>query len=335
MICTQMKRFVLRMPCSFVSRALAAAIGALLLASCQGGGVPPHLKPLSKEAMHLLGEKGIDYRAPVFIRIFKQESELEVWKAKSDGRFYHFKTYPICNWSGKLGPKFRQGDKQAPEGFYTVSRGQLNPNSKFYLSFNIGYPNEFDRAHGRTGSALMVHGDCRSAGCYAMTDALIEEIYALVRDAFRGGQKKFHVHAYPFRMTPQNMRKYRRHPSMPFWRTMKEGYDYFEQTRIPPVIHVCDSRYLVNVRFVNPAGDVTPTGACPIYEKMDVTPWRKPVGSSFASLVTAPGRKVRDRDFARPGSGATAYGLTRVPSPVKGTGRARSKAITGLGFDGG
>ena len=127
--------------------------------------------------------------APIFVRIFKEESELEVWKQRDDGRFYHFKTYPICNWSGDLGPKVQQGDKQAPEGFYTVAKYQMNPNSQFHIAFNLGYPNAYDQAHSRTGDFLMVHGKCSSAGCYAMTDALIEEIYALARESFSGGQE--------------------------------------------------------------------------------------------------------------------------------------------------
>ena len=88
-----------------------------------------------------------------------------------------FKTYPICSYSGGLGPKIQQGDRQAPEGFYLVSLEQLNPRSKYYLAFNVGFPNAYDRAYGRTGSNIMVHGDCTSSGCYAMTDAVMEEIY--------------------------------------------------------------------------------------------------------------------------------------------------------------
>ena len=153
----------------------------------------------------LLGKKGMDPQAPIFIRIFKEESELEIWKLKSDGRFYHFKTYPICNWSGEIGPKLKEGDRQAPEGFYSVSREQMNPNSKYHLAMNLGFPNAYDKAHGRTGEFLMIHGKCKSAGCYAMTDALMEEIYAIARNSFLGGNDTFEVHAFPFRMTEANM----------------------------------------------------------------------------------------------------------------------------------
>src|SRR5690606_37364471 len=137
---------------------LVAAVG--LLAACAKIELPPHVQPLSKEAMMLLGRKDMRPDQPIFIRIFKEESELEVWKQRDDGRFYHFKTYPICQWSGDLGPKIKEGDRQAPEGFYRVTRHQMNPNSKYHLAFNLGFPNAYDRAHNRTGKFLMVHGDC-------------------------------------------------------------------------------------------------------------------------------------------------------------------------------
>lgn len=245
---------------------LIAAAAALFLSGC-GGEIPPHLRPIPPETKALLAEKGMAEDSAMFIRIFKEESELEVWKAKDDGHFHYLKTYPICNWSGKLGPKLKQGDKQAPEGFYTVSPRQMNPNSNFHLAFNLGYPNRFDKSHGRTGNYLMVHGDCRSAGCYAMTDALMEELYALARESFRGGQKKFHVHAYPFRMTQANMRRHSRNRSYRFWRDLQVGYEHFEYTRQAPKVDVCERRYLVNVAFLDGAPD-SPDGACPIYEAL-------------------------------------------------------------------
>ncbi len=249
--------------------ALTLAVG---LAGCSGGEVPPALKPLSPEAKARLAKLGMSERAPIFIRIFKEEAELEVWKAKDDGRFHLFRTYPICTFSGGLGPKLKEGDKQSPEGFYHVTQALMNPNSKFHLSFNLGYPNAFDKAHGRTGKYLMVHGDCKSAGCYAMTDALIEEIYALAREAFKGGQKAFQVQAFPFRMNRKNMRRHRKSRWYAFWRNLKEGYDEFERTRIPPKIAVCDRRYLVNVAFIDgPPSD--PRAPCPAYERLVPEPY--------------------------------------------------------------
>ena len=202
--------------------------------------------PASTQA--LLAIKGMKVESPIFVRIFKEESEFEVWKYK-DGRFQHFRTYPICAWSGELGPKVQQGDRQAPEGFYTVSRAQMNPHSLYHLAFNIGFPNTYDQANGHSGSALMVHGNCKSAGCYAMTDAYIEEIYILAREAFNAGQTKFHVQAFPFRMTTWNMMRHRLNEWYPFWVKLKEGYDAFEETGKPPIVKVCGKQYLVNVSF--------------------------------------------------------------------------------------
>lgn len=237
-----------------------------------GGGsvdsVPPAERQLPASTQALLAIKGMKQESPIFVRIFKEESELEVWKFK-DGRFQHFRTYPICAWSGTLGPKVQQGDRQAPEGFYTVSRSQLNPHSLYHLSFNIGFPNAYDRSNGHSGSALMVHGDCKSAGCYAMTDAYIEEIYILAREAFNAGQTKFHVQALPFRMTAENMQRHRDSPWYPFWVKLKEGYDSFEATGKPPIVKVCSKQYLVNVSFPGQPSDPAPDAVCPVYAKVD------------------------------------------------------------------
>ena len=120
----------------------------------------------------------------------------------------------------------------------------MNPQSAYYLSFNTGFPNAFDRALGRTGSQLMVHGDCSSRGCYAMTDEQISEIYSLGRESFFGGQRAFQFQAYPFRMTPLNMAKHRNNPNMPFWKMIKEGYDHFEVTRQEPKVDFCEKKYV-------------------------------------------------------------------------------------------
>jgi murein L,D-transpeptidase YafK len=269
---------------------LSAAV-AVMLTAC-GQIVPPHLRPLPPETKALLAEKGMREDAPIFVRIFKEESELEVWKAKDDGRFYQFKTYPICNWSGKLGPKIKQGDKQAPEGFYTVSAKQMNPNSNYYLSFNLGFPNAYDKAHDRTGKFLMVHGDCRSAGCYAMTDALIEEIYALAREAFAGGQEAFQVQAFPFRMTPENMKRHAKDRAYRFWRDLQVGYKHFEYSRLPPKVDVCAKRYVVDVAFVDGGSRIDPKGACPVYEHLPLEKAPEPPMIQEARQEKAPKRKL-------------------------------------------
>ena len=191
-------------------------------------------RPLSDKMVKEIQSKNMDMESPILVRLFKEESELEIWKQDREGRFALLKTYPICRWSGELGPKVKEGDRQAPEGFYTITPGQMNPNSQYYLSFDLGYPNAYDRAYGRTGAQLMVHGDCSSRGCYSMTDEQISEIYALGRDSFFGGQKSFQVQAYPFRMTAQNLAKHRNNPHMAFWKMLKKGNDHFEVSGSSP-----------------------------------------------------------------------------------------------------
>ncbi len=229
---------------------LMAGVAALALAGCQDemsrtsanrGNIQ-----LSQAVQSELSAKGMSKSSPILMRIFKQEAELEVWKMTSSGSYELFKTYPICKWSGELGPKVREGDRQAPEGFYTITPGQMNPNSNYFLSFNIGFPNKFDAAYGRTGSHLMVHGDCSSRGCYAMTDNNIAEIYALARESLSGGQSGFQVQAYPFRMTGKNLAKHRTNPHLAFWKNLKEGNDHFLVTKAEPKVDVCEKHYVFN-----------------------------------------------------------------------------------------
>jgi murein L,D-transpeptidase YafK len=256
-------RFALLAP---ILLGLGGCLSFLGFGSSDSGPASERQLPASTQA--LLAVKGMKQESPIFVRIFKEENELEVWKLK-DGRFEPFKTYAICAWSGTLGPKVQQGDRQAPEGFYTISRSQMNPNSLYHLAFNIGFPNAYDHANGHTGSALMIHGNCKSAGCYAMTDAYIEEIYALAREAFKGGQTKFHVQAFPFRMTAENMQRHRDSPWYSFWAKLKEGYDAFEAAGKPPIVKVCSKQYLVNVRFTGQPSDPAPDAPCPHYAKID------------------------------------------------------------------
>ena len=187
----------------------------------------------------------LEYGSPIYIRIFKEERELEIW-VRGSNRFRLFRIYPICTYGyGSLGPKTRQGDGQAPEGFYYVTPNRLNPVSNFHLSFNLGYPNRYDRIHGRTGSALMVHGSCVSIGCYAMTNERIEEIYAIADAALRNGQSFFRVHIFPFRMTEENMSRHSESEWYSFWENLKEGYDFFGNNgHIPPNVEVSNRRYV-------------------------------------------------------------------------------------------
>lgn len=225
-------------------RILVVLLAMFALPGCLFGGTPKHLKPLSDEAKAQLQEKGLKAGAPMFVRLFKEESTLEVWLGNGQGTYTKFKDYEICRWSGELGPKEKEGDKQAPEGFYVVAPGQMNPKSSYYLSFNIGYPNAYDLSHGRTGKHLMVHGGCLSAGCYAMTDDAVQEIYSLARDAFLGGQREFPVHAFPFRMTEANLEARKDHKWYKFWKNIKQGYDLFEKNSRPPYVGVSRKRYV-------------------------------------------------------------------------------------------
>jgi murein L,D-transpeptidase YafK len=203
----------------------------------------------------------MDRAAPVLIRIYKEESTLEVWKQDRTGKYALINSYPICKFSGNLGPKLMQGDHQAPEGFYDITPDQMNPNSSEYLAFNTGFPNALDRSLGRTGSFLMVHGGCRSVGCYAMTDYAMEEIYGLVDEAFKGGQQKVQLQAFPFRMTAQNLARHTGDPNMPFWEMLKAGSDAFLTTERPPRVAVCDRRYVFNPIV---GGDLDPSAPCPV-----------------------------------------------------------------------
>jgi murein L,D-transpeptidase YafK len=180
---------------------------------------------------------------PAHIRIFKQEKRLELWLQRSGGRYALFRGYDICAFSGGLGPKLREGDRQAPEGFYRVGPSQLNPNSRHHLSFNLGFPNAYDRQLGRTGSALMVHGGCSSVGCYAITDAAVDEVYAVVEAALDGGQDSVEVHVFPFVLTEARLAAESGSAWAGFWRNLKEGHDLFAEVGRPPAVAACNGEY--------------------------------------------------------------------------------------------
>jgi murein L,D-transpeptidase YafK len=222
-------------------------------------------RELPPELLSLLRQKNMPKNSPILVRIFKEEAELEVWKQDATGRFQILKTYPICRWSGDLGPKFQEGDRQAPEGFYTVTPQLMNPHSSFYLSINTGYPNSFDKANNRDGSLLMIHGDCWSSGCFAMTDEQIGEIYGLARDSLVG-RPSFQVQAYPFRLTPANLARHRNSPNLAFWKMLKIGNDHFETTQLEPKVDVCDRRYVFDAQAPANASKplvFKPTDTCP------------------------------------------------------------------------
>ena len=290
-------------------------------------------EPLSPAILAEMQKKDMERTAPVMIRIFKEEGTLEIWKAKRDNRFDKIAEYSICAWSGKLGPKVKEGDRQAPEGFYNLTPGHLNPNSSYYLAINTGFPNRYDQANGRGGSNLMIHGACSSSGCYSMTDAQILEIYAFARDAFKGGQKTIQLEAFPFRMTAENMARHRKSEHTEFWKMLKVGYDHFELTKRPPEVNVCEKKYVFNQQSTG--GTFNAAASCPqmstppalasavtsytknydlayakAMKKYDGMAWYDPSEAERKALV-AEKRKGREPAYAPTGSALKAGKLMR------------------------
>ena len=241
-------------------------LGALALSGCNetsiGDFAPNPNRPLPDKIVQKMKSKGMRTTAPIMMRIIKDESLLEIWKQKDNGRYDLIAAYNICAWSGKLGQKKKEGDRQAPEGFYTIRPAQMNPNSKYFLSFDTGFPNAYDRSHGFSGANLMVHGACSSAGCYSMTDESVQEIFAFARDALKGGQSGFLLEALPFRMTAEKMAKHAGDENFAFWKMIKEGYDHFELTRQPPKVDFCEKKYVFN-RTATDGGSFKANAACP------------------------------------------------------------------------
>jgi len=250
---------------------IAAFAAGLTPVTCLGEDSHPlpakATKELPPELLALLRQKKMPKYSPIVMRVFKEEAELEVWKQDTSGLFQLLKTYPICRWSGDLGPKLHEGDRQAAEGFYTITPELMNPNSNYYLAINVGFPNSFDKANKRDGSLLMIHGDCSSSGCYAMTDEQISEIYALARDSL-SGRPSFQVQAYPFRLTPANLARHRTSPNLAFWKMLKIGNDHFETTHLEPKVDVCNRLYVFDAQpppnSRNPLV-FNPTDKCPAF----------------------------------------------------------------------
>ncbi|WP_018264337.1 L,D-transpeptidase family protein [Methylosinus sp. LW4] len=240
-------------------------VGAsLALSACNdlGSGSQRALTPIPPETLALMEQAGVTKESPTLIRSYKKEAEFQIWKQRPDGRYAYLKTFPMCRWSGQLGPKVREGDRQAPEGFYSITPGQMNPNSAYYLSFNVGYPNAYDRAYGHSGGSIMVHGACSSAGCFSMTDRQIAEIYAILRTSFNNGQRSIQMQSYPFKMTAENLAKHRLDPNIGFWKQLKEGSDHFEVAGKEPSVGVCNRRYVFDATSAN-GQPLDASAACP------------------------------------------------------------------------
>ncbi len=300
------------MTATFFHRFAAVIILAWLslgLAACAGfvkGGDNRHNIPLSPGVVKALHAMGSSPGEGMVIRIFKKEAQLEVWKRTSSGQYGLFKTYEICAFSGDLGPKFREGDYQSPEGFYTITPGLMNPKSAYFLAFNTGFPNKFDRANGRTGSNLMVHGDCKSVGCYAMTDGGMAEIYGLARETFKGGNPSFQVQIYPFRMTSASLAQFASNQHLGFWRNIKEGYDLFDLNKVPPAWDVCENRYIFNAMATGP---LDAAAACP---------------------PTAPDAQVAAREAADDQALANAHSVITKQAATDAAIKERGAAVSGF-----
>ncbi|WP_209007445.1 L,D-transpeptidase family protein [Roseibium litorale] len=257
-------------PSRRIRGAAAAILLAAALAGCQSdefvASANKAKAPVSASIKRKMTELDMPAQSPIMIRIFKEDSTLEVWKEKRNGRYALLDTFEICKWSGDLGPKIKEGDRQAPEGFYEITPGLMNPNSNYHLAFNMGFPNAYDRSLNRTGTNLMVHGACSSRGCYAMTDKQVQDIYALARDSFAGGQRSFQVQAFPFRMTPENMAKHHDSEHMDFWRMLKTGYDHFEVTQVPPKVSVCEKKYVFDATTLVEGVPFRASAKCPDYK---------------------------------------------------------------------
>lgn len=229
-----------------------AALGLLLLAAPKPNLPDSRLAKKVRQKVwprleDQLAAKGLKPGSPIYIRIFKEEDDLEIW-VKNRRQYALFKSFDICFFSGGLGTKTKEGDRKSPEGFYTIGPGQLNPASRYYLAINIGYPNRVERAKGCTGDAIMIHGHCASDGCYAMTNAGIEEIYTTVYQAFAGGQQKMRLDIYPFRMDSVHMKKYAVSSVIAFWKNLKPGYDWFERNHLPADVGLRNRAYaIVNI----------------------------------------------------------------------------------------
>ncbi|WP_182085162.1 murein L,D-transpeptidase family protein [Aureimonas sp. ME7] len=242
------------------------AVSLMALSGCQQDDVFADLvgpnAPLTPGLVKLIKANEMGENSPILIRLYKEESEVEIWKQKTDGTFAVLKTYPICAWSGQLGPKRKEGDRQAPEGFYHLTPGLLNPTSNYHLAFDMGYPNAYDRANDATGTHLMIHGSCNSSGCYAMDNWQMEELYSLANHAFKGGQKAIQIQALPFRMTPQNMARHQNSPHFAFWKMLKQGTDRFDLTHKPVAVAVCEKRYVFDETLTD-GRKLDAAGQCP------------------------------------------------------------------------
>ena len=197
-----------------------------------------------------LSGRGLGVGDPVFIRIFKEEAELELWmKSRDEPHYTLFKIFRLTDCAGRPGPKFREGDGQAPEGFYFGTSNSFRPETKHHLGLDIGYPNAYDEKHGYTGSDLMIHGGVNSAGAFALAPRDMEVVYTVTAAGVEAGQKIIRINIFPFRMADGRMDKILNKPPqwIDFWLNLKEGYDFFENVGVPPDVAVESGRYVFRI----------------------------------------------------------------------------------------
>ena len=305
-------------PLRTLSAALSLAAAVLLASFAYALSYAPN-QNLPVDIVSEASSAGFSAGNPVMIRIFKREAQLEVWMLR-DARFQLFAVYPICNWSGKLGPKEREGDRQAPEGFYSVGIQQLHLIGRHPRSLNIGFPNDFDRASNRTGSYILVHGGCTSVGCFAMTDPVMEQIYTLSEQALHAGQDKIQVQIFPFRMTEANLAAEAGNKWYVFWRNLKQGYDVFETTRTPPTVGVCRKSYVIAPES---EGDLIATEDC-ADENPIVT---SSVAPAKVTHRPAKSRAARSRTVRQARSRAARTAASRPGKSVVGNPRSNRKTV--------
>ena len=197
----------------------------------------------------------------------------------------------------------------------------MNPNSSYYLSFDTGFPNKFDRAHGRTGSNLMVHGDCSSRGCYSMTDEAIAEIYAIVRESFAGGNSVVQLQIYPFRMTPQKLAAHSANANISFWQNIKEGYDRFELAKVPASWDVCEKKYVFDLKRED-GQPLEAAAACPARGN-------DPLLASLSAKQAADDKIYQTEIAALGNREASKLAAAQAEADAKAAAKARGEAIGG------
>ncbi len=203
------------------------------------------LKSVAAREIELAQEfagKGLKLGSPVFIRVYKQTSEMELW-VQQGPRYVLFKTHGICRWSGVLGPKFYEGDRQSPEGLYRITTSDLIVNRRWDRAMNINYPNSFDNLNSRGGSGILIHGGCGSIGCFAIQNENVEDVFGAVRAALKGGQAYVPVLTLPFRFTALAPEKEDTLHMSEFWADLRRADLLFERDKVPPAAWICDGRY--------------------------------------------------------------------------------------------